>query len=346
MAELGMTRRRILLISTILAIIGLFGLSARSYRPWAQPVPTPFRIAFNTWVGYGPFYIAQQTGIFNRHHLDVELIRLEGTGERRAALLAKRIDALGSTMDDFVVGLSEGVNGEMVAVLDESRGADGIVAKQDITTVSDLRGKRIAVQPGFVNHFFLLYELQKAGIGPTDFQLVPLEPDTAFAALEAGEVDAAVTWEPHLSAVKGQTKFHVVMDTSYPQAQHIIFDNLLVRTDIGASRRNDVIELLKSWYEALDYMKRNQESTNKILGKVFDLPPQEIPKVLTGVWFPNWKQNISFMDDRPETGSGALAIAQKVVELYTTVGVIRTPLSNDIVKQHIASVFLRQAFPE
>src|SRR5215510_7281381 len=88
----------------------------------------PFRVAFNTWVGYGPFYVAQERGFFKAEGLDVQLQRIEGTGDRRAALIAGRIEALGSTIDDLVVGASQGVQARMVLGIDQSSGADGIVA--------------------------------------------------------------------------------------------------------------------------------------------------------------------------------------------------------------------------
>ncbi|MGD0023167.1 MAG: ABC transporter substrate-binding protein [Xanthobacteraceae bacterium] len=337
-----MTSKRLTIVGISLAVVAVLGVGIWLWHRDAgsEAGGGTFRIGFNTWVGYGPLYVAREAGIFKKNGLNVELIRLEGTGERRAALLSKRIEALGSTIDDFVVGLSEGVNGKMVAVLDESRGADGIVAKQGIRTVQDLRGKRIAVQPGFVNHFFLLYVLDKAGIGPTEFQLVPLEPDKAADALLAGEVDVAVTWEPHLSAIKDTKGFELVLTTADPSAQHIIFDNLVIRTDVLDDRTKDVIALLKSWYEAIDYIKGNPEASYGILSKAFDITSEkEVGEMMEGVYFPTPQQNLDFMAQ----ASGAQSIAKKVVDLYLKVDVIRTAPSVTSIKSSIDPQFLRAA---
>ena len=43
-------------------------------------------VGFNTWVGYGPLYIAKEKGFFDEENLAVELQRMEGTGERRAVV--------------------------------------------------------------------------------------------------------------------------------------------------------------------------------------------------------------------------------------------------------------------
>src|SRR6267143_1980231 len=139
--------------------------------------PSTFHVAFNTWVGYGPFYVAKEKGFFKDEGLDVDLQRIEGTGDRRAALIAGRVEALGSTVDDLVVGASQGVPAKMVLGIDQSNGADGIVVVNGIKDIKDLKGKTVAVQPGFVNHFFLLYLLDKNGLSPNDVKIEAMEPD-------------------------------------------------------------------------------------------------------------------------------------------------------------------------
>jgi NitT/TauT family transport system substrate-binding protein len=328
-------------LATLAAAIMLTLASALLFGRPSSAADAPFRIGFNTWVGYGPLYLAQEAGIFKKRNLNVELIRLEGTGERRAALLAKRIEALGSTMDDFVLGLSEGVNGKMVMVLDESKGADGIIAKRGIKSLRDLRGKRIAVQPGFVNHFFLLYMLEQVGIAPNQFQLVPMEPDKAAAALFANEVDVAVTWEPHLSAIKGKKEFEMITTTADARAQHIIFDNLVIRNDVLTDRRNDVVELIKCWYEALDYMKANPEPSYKILAKEFGLPEKEVAETFEGVYFPTIQENMKFMS--AASGTGAMPIARKVIDLYTKAGLMKKALERGLLENSVPTQFLKDA---
>src|SRR2546430_1151545 len=130
-----MSRKTALIITLSLGII----LTAVGFW-WSSSsflTPSTFRIAFNTWVGYGPFYIAQEKGFFKEEGLNVELQRIEGTGERRAALISGRIEALGSTIDDLVVGASQNVPAKMVLGIDESHGADGVVAVRSIRTLQD-----------------------------------------------------------------------------------------------------------------------------------------------------------------------------------------------------------------
>ncbi|HXV99855.1 MAG TPA: ABC transporter substrate-binding protein, partial [Anaerolineae bacterium] len=226
----------------------------------------PIRVGFNTWVGFGPFYIAQEKGFFAKRGLNVELQRIEGTGDRRSAFIAGRLEGMGSTVDDLIIGAAQGVQGKMVLGLDESIGADGILTTKDITEVADFKGKSIAVQPGFVNHFFLLYILDANGLTSKDVTVVPMEPDKASAAFVADEVDIAVTWEPHLSEVEKNRpdgkRFLTTND--YPG---IIVDILTFRNDVIDNRPDDVRAFVDAWYEAVDYLQTNPEEANAIIAE-------------------------------------------------------------------------------
>src|SRR5215213_658537 len=269
-----------------MTLIGLFALIIVALFIFSQTrcsKPGPFRVAFNTWVGYGPLYIAQEKGFFKEEGLEVELQRIEGTGDRRAALIAGRIEALGSTIDDLVVGASQGVTARMVLGIDESAGADGIVAINSIKDIKDLKGKTVAVQPGFVNHFFLLYLLDRNGIPANDVRIEAMEPDAAGLAFVAQKIDVAVTWEPYLSRAKERSDGHVLITTADPVARGVIVDNLIVRDDVIQRRRTDVEKLIRAWFKAVLYLKTNPDDGNAIIGKAFGLSPKEVAETLKGV---------------------------------------------------------------
>ena len=61
--------------------------------------------------------------------------------------------------------------GAITAVIDESAGADKLVAKPEIATINDLKGKKIAFSQGSVGEYFLYYALSLAGLGPQDVTL-------------------------------------------------------------------------------------------------------------------------------------------------------------------------------
>jgi sulfonate transport system substrate-binding protein len=90
-----------------------------------------------------------------------------------------------------------------------------LVAKESpIRMVSDLAGKRIALNKGSNVHYFLVAALTRAGLKPNDVTPIYLAPADARAAFERGSVDAWVIWDPYLAAAQQATETRVLIDGS------------------------------------------------------------------------------------------------------------------------------------
>lgn len=74
-----------------------------------------------------------------------------------------------------------------------------------ITSLADLKGRKVALNKGSNVHFLLLKALEKAGIAYGDITPVFLAPADARAAFERGAVDAWVIWDPYLAAAQAAT---------------------------------------------------------------------------------------------------------------------------------------------
>ncbi len=97
---------------------------------------------------------------------------------------------------------------------------ESIVVKADspLSKVTDLKGKRVAVQKGSSAHFLLLAALDHAGVGFAEIQPIYLPPADARAAFESDRVDAWSIWDPYLAAVQAALKARVLADyTDLPQ---------------------------------------------------------------------------------------------------------------------------------
>ena len=84
--------------------------------------------------------------------------------------------------------------------------------KSKIQQLSELKGKRIAVQKGSSAHELLAKVLQKAGLSWSDIQPIWLPPADARAAFSKGSVDAWVVWDPYLSAAELDGSAKVLVD--------------------------------------------------------------------------------------------------------------------------------------
>ena len=103
-----------------------------------------------------------------------------------------------------------------------SPGSEAIVVPKDskIRTLTDLKGKKVALNKGSNVHYLLVKALEKAGVGYKEIETVFLPPADARAAFERGSVDAWVIWDPFLAAAEKQLGARVVADGKGLVANH------------------------------------------------------------------------------------------------------------------------------
>lgn len=273
------------------------------------------RITVNSWVGFGPLYVAKEHGIFQKHGLNVEIFKLENAPDRRAALLSDRVDILGSTLDDLAVTISQGVDAVAFACADFSNGADGIIAANGISSLDKLIEVSIAAQPGFVNHFFLLYVLDKNGIPTENIRINPMTPDDAGAAFLTGAIDAAVTWEPFLSQALAKRQGTTLLASSkdYPEA---ILD-LFVARRTWYEKNNETIRLFRaSWDETLEFLNKHKETAYLTIGREIGIAPTEVGEMLSGAFLLSSNKGSELLEGKLES------LCERVERLWKRAGYV------------------------
>ena len=255
----------------------------------------PLRIRYSVWVGYGPLFLAKEKGYFKAENVDVQLVKMEDPKESYQAMGAGRLDGVVSTVDTVIPHLRTGAEFQYVLALDDSAGGDGIVARKEIKSVRDLRGKRVAVQAGSVSQFFLNVLLRDAGLSEKDVQVVNMKPGDAGAAFVAGAVDAAVTWEPWLSNGKSAPHGHMLVDSS--QTPGLITDVLVFRREVIEKRAREIQGVVDAWHKAVAYWEKNPAESNRIMARAVGewlQDPRLFADVLTGVRFYDRPANARF----------------------------------------------------
>jgi NitT/TauT family transport system substrate-binding protein len=271
------------------------------------------RIAHSTWVGYGPLYIARDEGIFKKNGVDVNLILMEDPKERFPAMMADRIQMIASTVDTALLYMKKPTDFQYVVAIDDSHGGDGIVAKKDITSITDLKGKRVAVDDGSVSDFYLNVLLTKAGLKESDLQTVNMTAADAGSAFVAGRVDAAVTWEPWLSRGKATNFGHLLTDSS--EAPGLITDVLIAKTDWVNAHQKEVAAIVKSWYEAVAFYEQHPDEALPIMAKGVGgwlKDPKAFKATLSGIKFYDESANKAFFGTADKPGPLTNTVQQAI----------------------------------
>jgi NitT/TauT family transport system substrate-binding protein len=287
----------------------------------------PLKIRYSIWVGYGPLFIAKEKGFFKEEKVDVELVNVEDPKEGFFAMAAGRLHGVVSTIDTMVLYLKTGKEFQYVLALDDSAGGDGIVARKEIKSITDLRGKKVAMNEGSVSQFFLNVLLKEAGLSQKDLNVVNMKQGDAGAAFVAEKVDAAVTWEPWLSKGKAAPHGHILVDSS--KTPGLITDVLIFRRDVIEKRPREIQGIVNAWNKAVAYWEKNQTEANEIMAKgVGDWlkDPKVFAEVLTGVKFYNRDANVKFFGTAQKPGD-LYKVVQNALDVWGSFGRLQAKMT-------------------
>ena len=141
--------------------------------------------------------------------------------------------------------------------------------KSAITTVADLKGKKIALNKGSNVHYFLVKLLQKHGLKYVDIQPVFLPPADARAAFEKGAVDAWVIWDPFLASAQKALNARLLAD-----ATGVVGNRSYLFSSIPYAERNaDVLRIAIDEINKVDaWAKDNRSALAAELAPLYGLP--------------------------------------------------------------------------
>ncbi len=256
-------------LAVLLVALGLLGAACGNGSDSSTPETTPsgekITLGFSAWPGWFPWQVAFEQGLFSDASLDVELKYFESYTDSLNALKAGQIDANAQTLNDTIASVAAGSEQVVVLTNDNSTGNDQIIVKPGISTIAELKGKKIGVEEGTVDHFLLLLGLEKAGLGSEDISLQPLLTDAAAAAFSAGRLDAVGVFAPFTTTaleLKGSKALFTSAD--HPGA---IPDHLVVGKEFADARASDVQGLVDVWFKTLDWIKDNPEEAIAIMAE-------------------------------------------------------------------------------
>jgi len=224
-------------------------------------------------------WVARDRGLFKKHGIDMQYILMPRNPLAIAALLAGEIDAA-------IVGPGHVINAgssgaDVIGIANLIQKLDyRLVARPEIKTKEDLRGKRIAISgPGSTSHLVTMLALQGIGIDSTQARIAYLTiPGTEMnrrLALETGGVDATGLRGAvgDLYGNKGYTVLYNFKTTGVTLPQ-----NMLVTTRRIAAAKPQVIEAyLKTMIEAIavTFDPANKDLVTRLLASNLHLSPAD-----------------------------------------------------------------------
>jgi len=221
----------------------------------------PVRIGVNNWPPCEIWYIAKQQGYFE--DVPVEIIRYSAWTDNMKSLYLGNTDITHATYFNAMYFADKGEKARIVLSSDTIEGGDGLAVKNGIDSISDLRGKTIAVEINTDEHFLLYKTLQRADITLGEVKLLNSSAADGRDHFIKNEVDALYTYEPYLSeaAAKGNGK---IISTTKDLTGYMV-DTVMASEKLVAGRPKDLRKIIKAWYKAQEYIRTHPEESFRIM---------------------------------------------------------------------------------
>lgn len=272
------------------------------------------RFSINVWAGWGPIILANN-GMAPGHvwktpdgkEFKVELVLIDDPIQMRDAYTSGNIhigwgtlDMLPLFMQGFVDATGKPKDARVMPrvfqQIDWSNGGDGIVVRDSIKTVSDLRGKKLVLAQNSPSHYFALNMLVSGGVQPSEVEIVPTE--TAFQAAAAfnaqKEIAGCVSWAPDIYNLEKVRGNRMLVTTA--QANKLITDIWFTRADFARDEPGIIESLCRGIFDAMVDLKEEskRQELAKLMAKGYNIPEPDALAMQGDAHNTNFAENHQF----------------------------------------------------
>jgi NitT/TauT family transport system substrate-binding protein len=276
-----------------------------SYTPM---VDRTVRFAINVWAGWSPIIYANNGFKAGKvwkgpggKDFKVELVLIDDPVAMRDAFAAGNIQVGWATLDMiplFMEGLRKDsrVMPRVYQQVDWSNGGDGIVVRDSIKTMADLRGKTVVLAQNSPSHFFVLNALINSGVQPAEVEFKFTQD--AFQAAAAFNADkrlaGAVSWAPdiyNLEKVKGNK---IIVTTA--TANKLIADVWFARADFAKDNPDIMEGIVRGIFDAMVDLKQQEakQKVAKLMATGYSIPEGDALGMLGDAHSTNYAENRDF----------------------------------------------------
>ncbi len=282
---------------------------------------SPLRLGTNVWPGYELLYLARDLGYVDA--AAITLVEYLSASEVIRAFRNQTLEAAALTLDEALLLLQHHLPVQVFLVTDISHGGDVILGAPDVSELPALVGKRVGVEATALGAYVISRALEQHGLTLADIIVVPLEVGEHAAAYKAGNVDAVVTFEPVRTQLLALGARELFTSREIPGE---IVDVLVVHQAYFTAHPDNVRQVVKAWFRALDYFVAHPKDAASRMQKRLKISPEDVLQSYDGLHLPDRAENRKLLDG--ETPA-LLPVAKRLRDVMFAKGLLRVPVKLD-----------------
>ncbi len=278
---------------------------AASYKPLADNTVV---VGLNVWAGWAPIFYANGGAAPNpdslfakKYGFKLDIKTIDSPSASINAFASGDVHLTAWTLD-MIPLFYEQLKADSRALpraflqVDWSNGGDGVVVRENVRSVADLKGKSIALAQHSPSHYLILNLLINAGLQPGDVDFRFTED--AFQAAAAFNADrrlaACVSWAPDIYKLSEARGNKLLVSTA--TANKLISDVMFARADFVRDNPKIVDGLVRGFFDAIEEMKSepNKRRAAELMAKAYGLPAEEAVAMLGDAHSTNYAENKDF----------------------------------------------------
>jgi NitT/TauT family transport system substrate-binding protein len=265
----------------------------------------------NVWIGWLPIVAAnhgfspnEESIFYKKYKFKVKLNLVDDPVQARDGYASGKYPVLWGTLDMMVLFADELMKDSRTAPrifqqVDWSNGGDGIVVREAIKTVADLKGKTVVYAQNSPSQYYFNSLLISGGLSPDDVK-VKLT-NTAFEASAAFDsdksIDACVSWAPDIYNLVEKRKGNRLLSTTQ-EANKLIADVYAVRADFAKDHPDIVYGLAAGIFEGMQMTKDKKSATFSQaatwMAEGYSMKPEDIMAMANDAHTTNFAENVEF----------------------------------------------------
>jgi NitT/TauT family transport system substrate-binding protein len=307
------------------------------------------RFAINVWAGWAPIVLANDGFKAERvwktpdgQEFKVELVLIDNPIQMRDAFAAGNVHIGWGTLDMLPLFMEGFVDKEgkprdsrimprVFQQVDWSNGGDGIVVRESVKTVADLRGKKLVLAQNSPSHYFALNMLVSGGVQPSEVEMI--FTDDAFQAAAAfnaqKDIAGCVSWAPDIYNLANVRGNRLLVTTS--EANKLIADVWFARADFAKDHPGIIEGLVRGIFDAMVELKQEpaRAKAAELMAKGYNIPAPDALNMLGDAHSTNWAENYQFFLNQ-NNPTNFESVWKRAYYLYRRIGSItHQPVSFD-----------------